>query len=191
MTDSADSATIEHPRVIDRSGSEPMRHLPSRPARRASLAPLLGAALALGACGDDGPDDSVPVGGGAGDAAENAAILGDYAATWDLTGRVPDSSAQEIYLVISDPDAGGESEATLHEFFADGNCYETPVGGRGEVTVDPFGSGVFMNELFLFEEALLSLPGAGTLRIEHGPNGARVTTEAQRNDGLVDFEPRC
>ena len=168
-----------------------MRTLLPRSARHAPLAPALGAALALGACGDGEFDDPVPVGGGAGDAEENAAVLGAYAGTWDLTDpQAP--GAQERYLVIDAPGAEGESAARVFEFDDFDNCYAAPPGdGAGTVSVDPNGFGVFMNDILSFEQALLTLPNDATLEIEHGPTGARVTESATRNDGLVDFQPRC
>ena len=162
-----------------------------RSARHAPLAPVLGAALALGACGDGEFNDPVPVGGGAGDAEENAALLGAYAGTWDLTDRQA-AAALERYLVIDAPGEEGESAARVFEFDDFDNCYDTPPGdGAGTVSVDPFGAGVFMSDLASFEEAALTLPNDATLEIEHGPGGARVTESAVRNDGLIDFQPRC
>ena len=160
-----------------------------RPAR---LAPVAGVALALGACGDGEFDDPVPVGGGAGDAAENAAVLRDYASAWELGDLRADGSGDMAFLVIAPPDEDGESAATLEVLDGPEGCWDTAVGGTGTVSVDPNGFGVFMNGVLDFEQALLTLSDdGGTLGIEHGPSTARTTTEGARNDGLVDFQPRC
>ena len=150
---------------------------------------LIAAALGLAACGDDGIDDSVGVGGGAGDAVENAAVLGPFAGTWDLTGDWRGVPGDEAYLFIGAPDEGGESVATLHDLFEPDGCYERPESGT--IRVDDFGRGVFMNDVFPFEQATLTLDDDRTLVIDHGESTARTRTTAVRNDGIADFEPRC
>lgn len=162
------------------------------------LAPLLLAALALGACGDGEFDDPVPPGGGGG--AGDAETLAPFVGTWDLTGPWRGDEGDEAYLVIGAPDEDGRSAASLYDFDEIGNCYVRPVTGAAEV--DDFGTGVFMNDIFSFERARLEIDGAGALLIEHtdvedadgdGDRGDRTTYRATRNDGLAeqDLEPRC
>ena len=157
------------------------------PARRVPFA--LGAALVLAACGDDGIDDSVPSGGGAGDAMENAAILAPFAGTWDLTGDWRGVPNDEAYLAIGAPDEDGESAAALYDLFESAGCYERPE--RGTVSVDDFGTGVFMNDVLSLDEARLTLRDDSTLVIEYATPSGRTSATAVRNDGIVDFEPAC
>ena len=159
------------------------------PVPHAPRALAFGAALVLVACGDDGIDDSIEVGGGAGDAMENAAVLAPFAGTWDLTGDWRGLPDDEAYLAIDVPDEDGESAAALHDLFESGGCYERPE--RGTVRVDDFGTGVFMNGVFSLEEALLTLRDDSTLVIEYATASGRTTATAVRNDGIVDFEPSC
>ena len=149
----------------------------------------LGTALVLAACGDDGIDDSVPSGGGAGDAMENAALLAPFAGTWDLTGDWRGMPNDEAYLAIDAPDEDGESAAALYDLFESDGCYERPE--RGTVGVDDFGTGVFMNGVFSLEEALLTLRDDSTLVIEYATPSGRTSATAVRNDGIADFEPSC
>ena len=168
------------------------------PTRRAPSAVLLASVLVLSACGDTGPDDSIPSGGGAGDAMENAAVLMPYAGTWRLPADWRGTANDEAYLAISVPDEDGESTATLHDVFEPDGCYENP--DDGVVIVDQLGFGVFMNDIFSLERAALTLSDANTLVIEHddiedadgdGDIDERARTTATRDDGIVDFEPRC
>ncbi len=163
------------------------------------------AALVLVACSDDPAFDAPPAsGGGAGDAAEDAATLAPFVGTYDLTGPWQGELDDEAYLVIGQPDASGEARAALYDFDELDGCYEAPRSGStiGTLRVDDFGGGVFLDGLLSFEEATASLGAGGALELNYndvedidgdGNRSERTSYVATRTDGLaeMDLQPRC
>lgn len=191
-------------RMPIRTPARPMTSAPSPGhAVRPAVFLACAAALLLAACGDDPAFDEVGGGGGAGDADEDAATLAPFVGTYDLTGPWRGTAGDEAYLVVREPDPSGKSTAALYDVDEIDNCYERPRGGAlGTVRVDAFGTGVFLDGLFSFEEASVSLGAGNALTLDYtdaedadrdGDTGERVRYVAPRNDGLAeaDLEPLC
>jgi hypothetical protein len=126
---------------------------------------LAAALIALTACSDE-----TGTGGGAGDNLEfdlqDLAILTSLVGVFDLTGNWSGREGDAATLVIRAPDADGSAEVVLYDINEnEGNCTERPI--QGLITVDRFLNEpqVFLNDIFDFDNATLSLTNNGSLSI--------------------------
>lgn len=138
--------------------------------RRSLLTALLATAgLTIAGCGTDVDDG---LGGAAGDEtadqqlAEDTALLAALTGVYDLTGNWSGSAGDAAFLVVRPPTTDGSAAVLLYDIDDEiGNCTDRPI--VGEATVDRFTDEprVFMDGVFDFDSAILSLQVNGALRI--------------------------
>lgn len=136
--------------------------LPSKLRQKTHLkiASALLVASVLSACSDEG----VLTGGGAGDNLEDARVqaaltlLQPFVGVYQLQDGWNGDMGDLAYLSIRLTGNDGTSESALIDFDDVNNCVpgQLPIG---EVRKDPFSDRVFMDDIFQFDEAELSLSG--------------------------------
>lgn len=143
----------------------PCMNVKCRP-RRLRLAVAMAAALGVAACGSDSTLDS---GGGAGDGLdlEDLDVLSRLVGVFDLTGNWSGTVADTALLVIRAASSDAVAEVLLYDIDESiGNCTLPPI--VGEIVVDRFLSDpqVFLNDIFDFDNGILSLTNSGDLLID-------------------------
>lgn len=135
----------------------------SRPTKLNPILPTLACtALLLAAC-----DSTNVVGGAAGDTDDSPAaiaLLAPYVGIYDLQDDWNGQSGDEAFLVIDAPGPDGIAPVALYDFDDFSNCVPRRPS-TGEVSKDLLKPRVFMDGIFLFNEAELFLSGS-TLTIE-------------------------
>ncbi|ASJ70382.1 hypothetical protein [Granulosicoccus antarcticus] len=125
------------------------------------LPTMAGALLLLSAC------DSSTGGGAAGDVDDSPAaiaLLAPFTGFYDLQDDWNGQLGDEAFLIIETPGSDVISPASFYDFDDISNCVPiTP--SRGEVTKEPIKDLIFMDGIFQFNEAELTLSG-NTLTIE-------------------------
>ncbi len=137
------------------------------PVSRALCTASLAAALTVfTACGGD-----LDSGGNTGDSFdfdfEDLIILTNFAGVFDLTGNWSGSEGDAAMLVIRPPGSDGSAEVVLYDIDdRTGNCSERPIQGLitlNRLIDDPQ---IFLNDIFDFDNATVSLNINGSLNIE-------------------------
>lgn len=135
---------------------------------------VVAAALAalLTACSDSG---ILETGGGAGDttdtpaSTENNLLIQPFVGLYDLQDNWNGILGDEAFLAIREPGSEGIAEAVLIDFDDFSNCVPTrPL--TGAVSVDPFSTRIFMDDIPQFDQAELFITG-DTLTIEFNDLG--------------------
>lgn len=163
-----------------------------------TLTPFLLTALLLTGCSGD----AIETGGGAGDTSFDAdpvavALISPLVGLYDLPDNWEGSSS-EAFLEIQPPDASGSATAVLRRFNGFANCFESNPT-LGDVSRDPFGDRVFLDNILSLDRSVLSQSGTSLVITlndindinSNGDFDELVTLQATRIDMLASDLMTC